>query len=341
MSLFAKKQRLRDWEFVSALMNEHTKHLLLGISGIGMLEFLAHEDVRFIVPKGNGDGADFENATAWKYNAELLRGEDGYALLVAGYVAGAITLDDVHGLGNMQGYDLQQFLASWLRRKGHADKSVLEVIEADDRFENLRKHVGPAFVFWSHIQLEDALLTTFSGIFEEEGRGRISALNNISVQTYWLDYFCLRQCQQDFDLHVVLGLVRKIGTLVAAIDPDLVYVSRSFCILEAYAACAWGETNFICHTTGSCADVFEKKLAEQKIDSKAAQTRSPKDKAKIDELITNGSYLYDPISFSAIDKELTERLQEAVRRDDGGGEEGRSGDDCEEQVVVAIEAKAY
>ena len=102
--------------------------------------------------------------------------------------------------------------------------------------------------------------------------------------------------------------------------------------MEAYAACAWGETHFICHTKGDAEQLaqMEEKLREGKVNSQDAQTRSAKDKEKIDALITNGSYLYDPISFGAIDVELKVRLLEAVRV--GGG----SGGGCE--VVVEGEA---
>ena len=313
MALFSKKQRLRDWEFVSTLMTEQTKHLLLGISVEGMLAFLAHEDVKFIVPRAGGIVDN--NGLRWIYNEKILDTEKGcqrpqWHEEMAGPIARG---DAERGLGNVQGYDLQRFIAAWLSRNGCEDKSVLEVIDEDERFEELRKYVGPASVFWSHIQLEDALFTTIKGIAIEEARGRLPRREGVVAegatqqQFFWLDYFCLRQCQSDFDVHVVLGLIRHIGCLVAAIDNDLVYVTRSFCILEAYAACAWGETELLCYSEMEQAEIHEK-VASCNINSKDAQTRSEKDKKKIDDLITNGSYLYDPISFVKMDGDLRRAL---------------------------------
>jgi hypothetical protein len=78
-------------------------------------------------------------------------------------------------------------------------------------------------------------------------------------QFFWLDYFCLRQCQNDFVAELIVPLVHSIGTLVAHIDvsvnelekgsayKDANYLQRSFCILELYAAVV-GEVSLVCHT---------------------------------------------------------------------------------------------
>ena len=64
---------------------------------------------------------------------------------------------------------------------------------------------------------------------------------------FWLDYFSLRQCTNDFDVHMILAVIKKIGCLVASIDSEHLYTKRSFCILEAYAAVAEEETTLMCH----------------------------------------------------------------------------------------------
>ena len=329
MALFVRNKRRRDWDLIHALMHERAQHLLLGISAEGMLRFLAHKDVAFIVPREEGS-VDFADPVAWKYNPALVEGEHAYrreAWHAQATQRTPIAFHPTHGLGNIQGYDLQKLIAAWLQRRlpsggDHAERSVLEAVNCDERFAEIRQHVGEATVFWSHIQLEDALFQTVNGIFFEEKAGRIRAQNGVETQRYWLDYFCLRQCQSDFDLHIVLGLVRQIGTFVASIDPALLYVERSFCIFEAYAACAYRDTKFLCHVERSVrwvwghkvchASCCAEKLKKKPINSEHAQTRDAKDKRKIDEMIVNGTYLYEPISFKKMNSMITKELNRAL-----------------------------
>ena len=95
-------------------------------------------------------------------------------------------------------------------------------------------------------------------------------------------------------------------------DPELVYVTRSFCILEAYAACACNETKLLCHVEGGDAESVKEKFEDKSISSEHAQTRDEKDKRLIDDMIVNGTYLYDPISFKEMNAKLTEELHGAL-----------------------------
>ena len=52
-----------------------------------------------------------------------------------------------------------------------------------------------------------------------------------------MDYVSLRPCQKgDWDPKVVVELVADLGVVVAAIDPRMLFLSRSWCIFELYCA---------------------------------------------------------------------------------------------------------
>jgi hypothetical protein len=81
-------------------------------------------------------------------------------------------------------------------------------------------------------------------------------------ETYWwIDYFSLRQCQQDFKPEQVVMLIKEIGKTVAEIDLELVYLRRSFCILEVYATLAGG-ARLLC-TLDQRAKDLRRKLGEE------------------------------------------------------------------------------
>lgn len=50
----------------------------------------------------------------------------------------------------------------------------------------------------------------------------------------WLDYFCLRQEQNDFDVHRVVGLIGEIPLFMAAHNQD--YTNRACCVVELFGA---------------------------------------------------------------------------------------------------------
>jgi hypothetical protein len=136
---------------------------------------------------------------------------------------------------------------------------------------------------------------------------------------------------------------------VAAIDPEMVYVTRSFCILEAYAACAWGKTNLFCRVAedtsgggGHSSALESRKKIEAglcKINSKDARTRDDKDKRKIDEMITNGSYLYNAITFRKMDDELKKKLMCSIQQRAEEGHDELREESRNEGAVSAIEVK--
>merc|ERR1712216_503107 len=52
----------------------------------------------------------------------------------------------------------------------------------------------------------------------------------------WLDYICLRQCRDDFQLERVLALMGRVPHVLALVDDEIQYPTRSYCVLEAFAA---------------------------------------------------------------------------------------------------------
>jgi len=89
-----------------------------------------------------------------------------------------------------------------------------------------------------------------------------------------------------------LELVKDIGLVVAALDPKFEYLSRSFCILETFAAVA-GNADLFCFTRNSSGnlvpfggkDGLNSKCMNQPVNSSQAATRNAEDKAKIDRFI--------------------------------------------------------
>jgi hypothetical protein len=178
----------------------------------------------------------------------------------------------------MTGYDLCAVLRGWLRTNSHAGRSVCEVVLEDPRFEAVRAHVSNATIFYSHIQSEKPL-TTFEQM--NQTRERLTAqLPCAERQYWWLDYFSLRQCVNDFQTTQVVALVKQIGTTIAEIDFDFNYLRRSFCILELYATLVGGG-RLVCKTTPS----FTVNFAGRSVDAAEASTRRPADKALIDSFI--------------------------------------------------------
>ena len=55
---------------------------------------------------------------------------------------------------NVSGYDLQQWLQKWLEKNGHGSESICEVILNGEKYKDIRRFVGKAYVFWSHMQKE-------------------------------------------------------------------------------------------------------------------------------------------------------------------------------------------
>ena len=219
-------------------------------------------------------------------------------------------------LANMTGYDLGDFLREWLQAEGHDALSVCEVILMDARFEDLRQYVGAANMFWSHVQVEGfvggmsrqhgkltdkGLMTTMFLMSRLDGAIADAARRKLppwESRFPWVDYFCLKQCRADFDVHAVVELIGIIGLVVAAVDNHLDYFGRSFCALELFGAVKGKAELFIFNTITSkkssmmeilapqCpADAFLAKYWIGPINAAAAITRDDKDKKQIDEFI--------------------------------------------------------
>merc|ERR1739848_666473 len=115
--------------------------------------------------------------------------------------------------------------------------------------------MGLANVSWSHIQLEGFLRIVFAAV--PNGKNvlmvpRIGHMGDIDKKDtakclpakpnrrFWLDYFCLQQCQPNcgFIAEAVVELIAEIGTFCADIKfgEGIGNLHRSFCALEICAA---------------------------------------------------------------------------------------------------------
>jgi hypothetical protein len=169
-----------------ALQNPPTdrRHLRLGISREGIFQFLQEvgacdylPGVR--APATNGSGTqvgelDWTSAVNdlpnWRWTglagAQDVRKENGQGWMDE--QCGRIEQDDsvAGGFTNVVGYDLANFLRSWLLDNGCKQLSVCEAILLKPELQHLRKHVKHAEIFWSHMQQEPFLgeiLSEFSG----------------------------------------------------------------------------------------------------------------------------------------------------------------------------------
>eukprot|EP00929_Paragymnodinium_shiwhaense_P047267 TRINITY_DN23970_c2_g1_i1.p1 TRINITY_DN23970_c2_g1~~TRINITY_DN23970_c2_g1_i1.p1 ORF type:complete len:337 (-),score=47.12 TRINITY_DN23970_c2_g1_i1:154-1164(-) len=233
---------------------------------------------------------------------------------------------------------LSDFLRQWLVKNEHMDKSVCEVIQLDDRFSHIRRHVGTARVFWSHLQLESFLRGHW-------GEGECTAghianavrSHDIGVDDpIWLDYFCLRQCKSDFVPEVVVELIGWIGKVVASMNGTLKfmvmadgrigawqlmgeYLKRSFCILELFAAVKGRASlsvpmNYpvnqllpLLMSSKPTGSTYERGWIGP-VSSKAAGTRDNKDKELIE------GFIKDHIGFEEFDRIVSISLIDAAPR---------------------------
>jgi hypothetical protein len=241
---------------------------------------------------------------------------------------------------SMTGYDLCDYLRTWLRDNGHEGFSVCEVILKDPAFEQLREHVLPANIFYSHIQSLGPL-QTFRGMHFAQEDHQFS-LPPKGAQYFWLDYFCLRQCQSDFKVEQVIALIKEIALTIAELggeEESLEYLKRSFCILELYATVV-SDAKLLCATELE-PHTMRKMLTADPVKSFNAQTRSPTDKTAID------NYITESVGFEKMDAIATERAlagadayaraldagmesdEELDSDDDGddGDDDGNDGDD--------------
>lgn len=225
-------------------------HLLLGISRRGMMEFMQ----RIGFPQSHDAAAP---GLAW--------------------------VREAYG-DSLTGYDLGECVRAWLFETGNEGKSVCEVLLAEGN-----PHVASADVFLSHVQslgMGTTLCTlkdgpeTFTSYF---AKGDALPL----IPFYWVDYFCLRQCQADFDIRQIRAAIAEIGLTLAEIDGARTYLTRSFCVFELFATVDSG-AKLLCQPMGSGKVVA--------VDSAAALTRRDVDKRAIDE------YIVQTIGFAKFDE---------------------------------------
>jgi len=154
---------------------------------------------------------------------------------------------------------------------------------------------------------------------EEDFGGRLPAKESRFI---WLDYFCLKQCQSDFDTGCTIELIEDIGSVLSAIDSNFDYVNRSFCILELYGAFKGGANLMCMSPLLFTKEEMRKVLAVERtkatysgregdywfgpINVAAAQTRRLEDKNAIDSFIQQL-----PGGFDFVNRIVTEKLIES------------------------------
>ena len=123
-----------------------------------------------------------------------------------------------------------------------------------------------------------------------------------------MDLFSLRQTAPDaWDSREVVALIEAIGRIIIQVDRPYTYLTRSFCILEAFSGIqAADRRDFqidvrlpdlpLCSRTW-CKDIRRKSISVQ---SQHATTRELKDKELID------SFIVQAVGFEKIDSVLTE-----------------------------------
>lgn len=204
----------------------------------------------------------------------------------------------------------------WLKTyKGgiYESYSVCEVILVDDLFADMRDCVSWADAFISHADSEPYLgWGNANGLDSNNGTGRettMGMLANCAVNqlnqgkqdlrldsyytkdgkgyTYmWVDYFSLRPNVREWQPKVVIDLVARIGTVVALVDKDMQFLSRSWCVFELFAAIK-GKTNLVCQYQGGRASHVEAQLKKTPVDAAKTECSQDEDKKMIDDYIRN------------------------------------------------------
>lgn len=197
------------------------------------------------------------------------------------------------------GYDVCAAVKQFLKAN-YNPFSACEVMLHTKAFSGL---VGKADVFLSHVQSE--LVETTLG-----------ALRPYNYYKFFIDYFALRQCQNDFTLPMVEEAIRTIGDTRVLCDPlhAPTVLKRTFCIFEMYATVAGksklggllapSAINDLGKRDGaSLADILESLPAA---DVRAAEARRPEDKAMIELYIAEGP------GFEAVNEIVQRGMQRGV-----------------------------
>ena len=89
--------------------------------------------------------------------------------------------------------------------------------------------------------------------------------------------------------------------MVAAIDDTFEYTSRSFYVLEVYAAVV-GEATLICDQVGCLSSYVQKRLQHRPLQSQLATTRDERDKKLID------NFIKEHVGFDNLDRIVTQAV---------------------------------
>jgi hypothetical protein len=229
-------------------------------------------------------------------------------------------------------YDIIACTKIWLQKQGNEEKSVCEVLQqrhsyycAQNETERGKRKVAVRGMEYSlaaevggmvYYYPEDTpvgLATCFvSHIQKEKAADTLKALGSPDKK-YWLDVTSLRQLQNDFDPEVVIALIQEIGHTVMSLDKDHDYLTRSFCILEAYGTHAGGGRLDV-EPRGKQAvrnGLFSICCAREvriSVDSASATTRNPEDAQKVSNYITKN------IGFDRLNEAIEQAAADGIRR---------------------------
>ena len=136
---------------------------------------------------------------------------------------------------HLSGHDFLSAVRAWLIRNKQSNLSVLEVLKKESN-----QGVGKATAFYSH-----AMMPSLLGWNGTIARMKLACKTYPDVlseeSTYWwLDFVSLRQCEleQNWSLDLLMGAVEACDCVVAEVDQDLKYLSRTFCLFEMHCALA-------------------------------------------------------------------------------------------------------
>jgi hypothetical protein len=80
-------------------------------------------------------------------------------------------------------------------------------------------------------------VVTKAGAPGTESGGFLQPLAKLEQSSFfWIDYFCLRQNQWDFDIDAVVAVMNQMDAVVAVMTKEHGYLDRAFCVLELFAA---------------------------------------------------------------------------------------------------------
>lgn len=187
------------------------------------------------------------------------------------------------------GYDLAHEIRKFLSDVGKEHLSIAEVMLAEGSAEVT---IGPQ-TFVSHQQKFHIGYLL----------GKLYNRTELDFQlTWWVDFFLLRQCRQDFIPQQMITLIGEIGSTFIEKDKDFEHFRRSFCVLELYASISSASTIETDVITSDFVDFMKCNT----VDAAAARTRSDSDKAMIDK------FIFESIGFERFNQVVTKNFMLAT-----------------------------